>query len=261
VSTSHDIPISSGQNQQYVRTLDVVVDVDAELNYGKTQLTDMHLVANVRRFLNEAYRLTLQNAGRNFVGTLKSDAPTEYRFWGRNDLGAGGLSQCKVPYDENDVISLFFELTGRGYFPEFYWYGLSSKDTYDGRALIKRSSDSEAMVTRPQESNLRVVEFKLRGAQIARDFDRDEKRPERVDLVVCYEVGASPIDTYQVVDVGSSEVGRGDSGTYPRVTHVLLDTVTGREVQILPIRAVLEEVIGETGDQVGTIPADVVDTD
>jgi hypothetical protein len=260
VATSHDIALSSGQNQQYVRTLDVVVDVDAELNYGKTQITDMHLVANVRKFLNEAYRLTLQNAARNFVGTLKSDAPTEHRFWSRNDLGASGLAQCKVPYDENDVISLFFELTGRDHFQEFLWYGLSSMDTYDGRAVIKRASDPATMLSAPQEHDLRVVEFKLRGASIARDFDREEKQPGRVDLVICYEVGVSPVPTFQVIDIAASDVGRSDKGPYPGVTHVLLDTVTGREVQILPIRKVIEEVIAH-GGQVGSIPADVIDTD
>lgn len=259
VVTSHDIDVSSGQNQQYVRCFDVVVDVDADLNYGKTQLTDMHLVANVRRFINEAYRLTIQNAARNYVGTMKSDAPTESAFWSRVDLGVDILTQRKVPYDENDVIALFFELTGRGYFAEYRWYGLSSSDTYDARAIIKRSSDSPKLFTAPVDTDLRVVEFKLRGASIARDFDREEKRPERVNLVICYEVGASPVDTYQVVELADSNLGRGDIEAYPGVTHVLLDTVTEREIQILPLKAFI--ISAYPPEVPAPIPSDVSETD
>ena len=78
--------MSSGQNQQYVRCFDVVVEVDADLNYGKTLLTDMHLVSNVRKFINEAYRLTIQNAGRNYVGTQRTNDPRPTPFWSRSRL-------------------------------------------------------------------------------------------------------------------------------------------------------------------------------
>jgi hypothetical protein len=245
VVTGHDIAISSGQNQQYVRCLDLIIDVDADLNYGKTQLTDMHLVANVRKYVNEAYRLTLQNAARNFVGTIKSADPIVEKFWTRPALEIDLLTQTRVPYDENDVIALFFELAGRGHFPEFRWYGLSSRDTYDGRALIKRSSDPETILTEPDLPNLRVVEFKLRGASVARDFDHEEKDIDDIDLVICYEIGESPVDMYQVVDIEDSEVAKSPQGAYQGVTHVIFDTLTGKEVQVLALRPVLDELTGE----------------
>jgi hypothetical protein len=259
VITSHDIDVSSGQNQQYVRCFDIIVDVDADLNYGKTMLTDMHLVANVRRFVNEAYRAVIQNAARNFVGTLRSGEPTESTFWSRDPLGIDGLSQKKVPYDENDVIALFFELTGLGHFSEFRWYGLSSSDAYDGRAIIRRPGDPSRLDTEPRDTDLRVIEFKLRGASIARDFDRETKRPERVDLVICYEIGDSPIDLYQVVPLEDSALGQSGEEPYPGVTHVLLDTVTEREVQLLPLMSYLETVY--PSETLASIPGDVQDED
>lgn len=257
VITGHDIDVSSGQNQQYVRCFDLVVDVDADLNYGKTQLTDMHLVANVRRFVNEAYRCTIQNAARNFVGTIRNDPDdrTNELFWDREDLGIGVLAQKKVPRDENDVIAIFFELTGRGHFERLEWYGLSSKDTYDSRVVYLVTGST----TPPTSGDLRTVEFKLRGASIARDFDREEKRFEDVDLIVCYEVGEPPVNTYQVVDLARSEIGRSDQEAFPGVTHVLFDTRTGREIQILPIRNYLRDMYPP--EVPPEVPNDVQDLD
>ena len=86
VVTNHTIEVSSGRNQQYVRCFDVVVEVDADLNYGKTQLTDMHLVSNVRKFINEAYLQTIQNACRFYVGTMQQRERRGVSFWGRPRL-------------------------------------------------------------------------------------------------------------------------------------------------------------------------------
>jgi len=259
VVTQHDIDVSSGQNQQYLRCFDIVIDVDSDLNYGKTHLTNKHLVSNVRKFVNEAYRATIQNATRNFVGTLKNDEPTEERFWSRRDLGVDGLAEKKIPHDENDVIALFFELTGMGHFREFHWFGLSSRDTYDGRAIIRRAEDSERLHDRPRETDLQIIEFKLRGASIARDFDRDEKQFHRVKLVICYEIGTSPIELYQVVEFQDSDTGQSDGAACPGVTHVLLDTVTGRELQILPLKDYLNANFAAADP--ASIPEDVAETD
>lgn len=241
VVTQHSIEVSSGRNQQYVRCFDVVVEVNADLNYGKTLLTDMHLVSNVRKFINEAYRLTIQNACRNYVGTQRIEDRKPTPFWSRDRLGDSGspLTIATVPYDENDVIALFFELAGMGVFKDFRWFGLSSKDTYDGRAVIGTQTDDTNLLDTAKETDLRTIEFKLRGASIARDFDREEKSIELVDLVICYEISDPPINTYQIVKWGKSTLNRNGAVPYPFVQNVLLDTVTGREVQILALQDVL----------------------
>jgi hypothetical protein len=234
VITKHDLDIYSGRNQQYVRTFDIVIDVDANLNYGKTQLTDTHLVANIRLFLNEAYRATIQNAAQHLVGKLKTDEPTEEKFWQRPNLNSPQLKQKKVPCDENDVIALIFELVGKGEFSEFEWYGLSSRDTYDCRAFYKPEGSSAKAKS---QSDLKIIEFKLNGASVARDFDTDnDKDLRRVDLVICYEIGKSPVPSYQVVPLEQSDIYRGENVIYPGVTHVLYDTSSGKEVQLLPLR-------------------------
>lgn len=256
--TGHDIPISSGQNQQYVRCLDIVVDVDADLNYGKTQLTDMHLVGNVRKYLNEAYRLTLQNAAKNLVGKSKPGSHTDDKFWERPVLSIDEILQKRQPRDENDVIALLFELTGRGHLNNFRWFGLSSKDTYDARALIKRNSDPQSMLDNPDKSDLRVVEFKLRGASVARDFNQGAKQAARVDLVICWEIGVSPVGDYLVVDLADSNIDKSTEGAYPGVTHVLMDAVTGFEVQLFPLQTFMETLYSTSLEP---LPDDVEDAD
>jgi hypothetical protein len=261
VITEHDIPIDSGRNQQYVRCFDLVMDVDADLNYGKTHLTDTHLVANVRRFANDAFAATISNAAQNLVGRIKTGDPTDAQFWSRPPLGVQKLSQTRVPYDENDVIALFFELTGMKHFQEFSSYGLSSVDPYDARAIIVIGNDDEKQRLRnnPSDTDLKVVEFKMRGASIARDFDRDEKDPDRVDLVICYEIGTSPVASFQVVDIDDSTLSRTGKHIAPGVTHVLYDTRTSREVPLLPLQTYVTKAFPP--DEPADIPSEVVDAD
>ncbi len=58
----------------------------------------------------------------------------------------------------------------------------------------------------------------------------DDKGISRVDLVVCYEVGESPVSSYQIVAIEDSEVGNSTTVIYPGVTHVLYDTKSGKTV-------------------------------
>ena len=259
VVTRHSIEVTSGRNQQYVRCFDVVVEVDASLNYGKTQLTDMHLVSNVRRFINEAYVCTIQNACRKYVGTIQVEPSRPSSFWGRDRLNYQGapLSIATEPCDENDVIALFFELAGMGIIKGFKWYGLSQSDTYDGRAIIRRESDDPDPLLRPHENDLRTIEFKLKGASIARDFDHEEKHIDIVDLVICYEVDRSPIRDFQVVNWEESALQRNED-PFPFVRSVLHDTRTSNEVQMLALRDVLNS--GMTSD-LRELPEDSRDAD
>lgn len=111
--TAHEIEFTRGQNQQYVRCFDLVIDVDAQLNYGKTHLTDRHLVGRINRFLDDAYGRTIQNAAAKFVGKILPPPDEHDIFLQRPDLASPNLVMRKEPRDENDVIALFFELAGR----------------------------------------------------------------------------------------------------------------------------------------------------
>ncbi|MGP3733048.1 ATP-binding protein [Streptomyces sp. GDS52] len=260
VVTRHSADLTKGRNQQYVRCFDIVVDVDAELNYGKYHLKNMRLVGLLKSFVNEAYRSTIQNAASRFVGKADpfEEEERSVAFWSRKDLMRPELTIRKVPADENDVIALFFELAGMGKFPEFSWYGLSQRDRYDARAVIQRVGESADVLKGPAESDLRVVEFKIRAGSITQDFDREDKSPRDVHLLIAYEEGESKSAQFQFIDLQDSDTAhRAPERIFPHVARVLKDTQTGYEVQVLILRDCLEVFFSPPPPP--TAPEDVVD--
>jgi hypothetical protein len=248
VVTAHDVNPVSGRNQEYVRCLDLTIDVDAELNYGKTQLTDMQLVNRIRRFVNDAYAAVLQNAAGNWVGKMPAPEEEEEQIHvQRPELGVEALIQRKEPACENDVIALFFELAGRGYFPDYQIFGLSSYDRYDGKAAILREADEPEKVFNPQDdSKLRNIEFKLHAGEVIRDFERGQKYANEIALVIAWQEGETDSKEYKIYDVQHSEAYKASpKRVFPRVTKYIYDAKQGTEVQIV----LLQQVVGEIKEE------------
>ncbi len=238
VATAHDVSLTRGRNQQYVRCFDVVVDVEAELNYGKTHLKDGHLVNRINRYLNDAYLATIQTAAANWVGKINiddddDDVATEYIT--RADLALAGLATRKVPRDENDVIGLFYELAGLGYFPDIRVYGLSQKDRYDGRAALRRESDDASVLDPDSDARLRTIEFKVHASSVVTDCLRGDKDAKDIDLLIAWDEGTSSSDIFGFADIAHSRAYQRPQGrhTYAHVQRYLQDTNTGAEVQVL----------------------------
>jgi hypothetical protein len=250
VVTIHDLNFDTGQNQQYVRCFDFVIDVNARLNYGKTQITDPHLVNRIRRFVNAAYGAVISKAARNFVGKISDtddDDDDHDIFLERTDLGLEELVLRKQPTGEQDVIALFFELAGRGMFDEYRVYGLSSKDRYDSRAAIVTESRPRERAFAPErDSDLRVVEFKHTAAEVIRDFDRDLKDPKAIHLLIAWHEGVSPSDHYHFEDIEhSGHYRRNPQRVFPGVERYIQDSRTGAEVQVL----LLDRIVGKRLDE------------
>jgi hypothetical protein len=243
VVTSHDIDLTRGRNQEYVRCFDLVIDLDAELNYGKTQLTNMHLVKWVRDYINEAYVRVIQNAAGAWVGRIPSsgDEDTEV-FVGRENLGLPDYISRKVPRDENDVIGLFFEMAGRGLFPGYRVFGLSQKARYDGKAAILREVDDETVLEPTDDTKLRVIEFKLLVKEVIRDFERDQKDARDIDLVIAWDLGEYERGDYAIYDIDQSSAYQDSpKRVFPRVTKYIYDSRQGSEVQVLLLKEVVAE--------------------
>lgn len=237
VVTDHDIDISSGQNQQYVRCVDLVLDVDAELNYGKTHLTNSHLVGLCREFVNEAFSRTINYATQRFVGTIKArpDDLPEDKFWQRDDLGWGASFPIKkVPKDENDVISIFVGLLAQQRITDVHIYGFSQQDTYDARMLLKRDSDPDDLLDSPRESFLRTVEFKLNASSIIKDFESNIKDPEDIHLLIAWDQGRISGTRFTIDPIEHSDAYLASpQQVYPGATHFITDTRTGKQMQVL----------------------------
>lgn len=246
VVTIHDLNFDSGRNQQYVRCFDLVIDVDANLNYGKTQITNPHLVNRIRRYINAAYGAVIANAARNLVGRIADDDGDDDEvdiFLERDDLGLDDYVLRKQPTSEQDVIALFFELAGRGELPDYQIYGLSSKDRYDSRAAIATEARPRDRAFDPQrDRDLRTVEFKHTASEVIRDFERDLKDPREVDLLIAWTEGASPVPQYVFEDIEHSRYARNNpQRVYPGVKRFIQDTRTGSEIQVLLLDRFIED--------------------
>ena len=247
VVTEHDIAVTSGRNQQYVRCIDIVLDVDAQLNYGKTHLVNGHLVGLVRDFINEAYLRTLQNAAARFVGKIAQgdDDEEEDVFWAREPLQAiSNVPIRKVPRDENDVIALFVSLlTAARYISDYLLYGLSQQDRYDARMLIKRDCDRRDLFDNPKESDLRTVEFKLLASSVIRDFESEVKDPKEVHLVIAWDRGTLSGTRFSIEDIVHSKAYLASpKKVFPGVTNYINDNKTAREVQLLLLKPLIENI-------------------
>lgn len=246
VVTTHDVAFDRGRNQQYVRCFDLCIDLDAQLNWGKSQITDPHLVGRVRRYANAAYAATIQNAAKIFVGTIKDDEDDDEDgdvFLGRSDLGLAGYVLRKEPTSEQDVIALFFELAGHGVFDDYRVFGLSSTDQYDSRAaIVTEGQDPEAVFSPKSEKTLRVVEFKHTASSLVGDLERNQKSAKEIDLLVAWTEGTSGQARYIFEDIVHSRAAeRSPKRTFPHVERYLQDTRDDAQVQVLLLDRVVEK--------------------
>lgn len=252
VPTSHQIDFTSGRNQEYVRCLDIVVDVDARLNYGKTHVTDLHLISRLRRFMNDAYARTLQNAASKWVGRIQiidDDAEGDVRYVTRERLLLKDHLLVTEAKTENDVIALFFELAKYGIWDKLRFFGLSGIDRYDGRAAIQRPCDTDSVLSPDDDSKLRYVEFKLHATSIIRDFERNQKSTNEVHMVVAWDEGNVTHKQYKFYDIEHSKAHAAEpSRTYPEVTKYIHDARGGREVQVILLKPIVDRLAKNGSD-------------
>lgn len=249
--TKHEINLIRGRNQLFVRCLDIVVDVNGRLNYGKTQLTSTMLVGLVFDYLNAAYGRTLQSGAQRWVGNIPTgdQYDTEEKFVTRPDLGVPDFITGKVPQDENDVIGLFFELAGNGWFPEYKIFGLSQRATYDGRAAIQREGDDISIFTPEADTDLKTVEFKLHATDVMKDFEQQQKSSREIDLVIAWDEGSYENANYGFHLISESAAAdRSPSMVYPRASWVIEDRHEGYEVQVILLREIVGEIISQLSE-------------
>ena len=242
IVTTHSVDLTKGQNQQYVRCFDLVVDLDATLNYGKSQITDKHLVRRIKNFLNDAYGATIQEAAHNWVGRIPSSDNDEQfdSFLSREDLSINQLATKKVPKDENDVIAIFFELLGKGYLEGYQSFGLSQYDRYDGRFVIRPIGNEGPPVTPTNDSQLSIVEFKVNADMLFKDFADGTKYPRDLKLVIAWEEGSSNSTQFYFENIEDSRYY--PNKIYPGTTRYLEDTISGTQIQVLLLKSIIDKI-------------------
>jgi hypothetical protein len=245
--TKNNLDISRGRNQEYVRCFDLVIDIQGSLNYGKTHLTDNQLVGLVNDYINDVYTTVLLKAISSWVGTVDpsltgTGMPQVASRVSRQDLGLVNYAVFKEPYEEQDVIALFFEMIGRGVFGSSFFrsYGISITETYDGKGLLIPNSQTIF----PQvnnDSQLQTIEFKKNASDIIKDFQQGTKDIRSVNLVVCWKYGKFD-GSYTLSDVSLVVPSNQRSLTYSKVTKVICDS-GGNMLQVLCLCEIRDQLI------------------
>lgn len=245
VVTEHDLEIVSGRNQQYVRCVDLVIDLDAELNYGKTQITNGPLVGLAREFVNEAYRRTIQDAAAAFVGKIVSDSDDEPmdQFWARPNMSPSVVAELrKQPRDENDVIALFAALISTKQLNGYLVYGFSQSDRYDSRMIVHRECDPPNLLDNPQEKDLRTVEFKVSASSIIRDIESDAKDIGDMHLLIAWDQGSMQGTRFSLESIEHSNAYKSSpKKVFSGAMHYLNDNKSGKQLQVLLLRHFIDK--------------------
>lgn len=146
------------------------------------------------------------------TGAVKSLTPSkelydwkklQERWRDQNPLSLGGIiphiAYFSMPREEQDVISLYHELIGAGIIKGIRFFGTTRSDHYDALIELNYSSKEDLFeqiknplgvrqdLELPYESEPKVLEYKYDLDSLIVEFDKEEKFPEHIDLVVCWK--------------------------------------------------------------------------
>ncbi len=254
IPSAHKLqPPARGADATYVtNNIHFVINLKADLNYGKQMITNTRLVGRASDFFKDAVRATLRNIAQNIVGAAVETGTAddveritegETDIIQRPDLGLTELSIRKEPADENLVIALFYELIGRGHIRDILTYSLHGRMTYDGRFVGKLSSQDE--IPPPQTDNdLHNLEFKVHLADLIKDFEEGTKNPQNIQLVVVWDrrLRGKQHPDYQVNEIAQTAE---EDRRFHRVQHVLKCNRTQRNIQLIVLKDLLKQLAQE----------------
>jgi len=253
VPSAHELKSPTrGADATYVNNnIHIVVNVKADLNYGKQTIPNMRLVGKVNSFFRDAVRATLRNIAENIVGRVpqggtaddvegKLDIETE--LLDRQDMPIDDFSIVKAPEDGNEslVIAVLYELIGRGYLKGLRTYTLHPKTTYDGR-FVGQLSNQRGMPEPMSDAELHNIEFKVRLQALIADFEeKDEgKKPEGVQLAVVWDKTIRQHADYEVIEISETDQ---EDRHFDGVEYVLNCKRAGYEIQLLCLADVVRRI-------------------
>jgi len=249
VTSSHDIrqPTRGGE-YTLNRCIHFIMNVDANLTYGKQIIPDRWILGRINKFYEDAYRCTLRNIAKSIVGRMPNGSstgsevsdeiyPSEVGVLEREDLPLSDLSIRKIPYNEDTLIALFYELIGKGYLEGYRTYSLYRTGRYDAKMILKLEGRDEWR-TPHQDRDLDTAEFKLRTMDLIRDFEEGAKLPEDIRLIVAWENDFENNPDYQVVNIEHTD---DCDRRLPHVKLCLQNRRTGRLIQMLVLKDLVNE--------------------
>ncbi|MFC2121625.1 ATP-binding protein [Bacteroidota bacterium] len=235
-----------GKNQNYLNNIHLVVNIADRVNYGKQGVKNPKLLSNVYAYFEEMYVKTLANLAISVAGKQpKSNSLEEPDIVITDLLNLDtNLSIEKIPFHENTLIALLYELIGKGLITGIKTYHLSSYDQYDGRiSVIPPQKEDFKKINR--DNDLLNLEFKIKLCDLIDDFETDNKDINDIDLIVLWDdslpTGSSK---YNIVDLDMSSY----SGLRIPGIYDVLSSMEGGEAPILNLKQFIDELKGETRD-------------
>lgn len=243
VPTNHKIrEPKDGGELGYLPNIYLAISTNAKLNYGKREITDPWLKGFTNKYFEDAFRLTLRDLARAFVGRLSPPTPppiASTNIVGREDVTTlPGIN--KVPHDENMVIAIFYTLTGLGLMDWVKTYHLSrNSDPYDGKILMKSGN---IFPTPNVDTHLKTLEFKIRISALINELNRGYKVPTEMDLIVVWEDDYSSLPvTNQLPDYG---IEKADYEDLPEATKKLVCRNIPLEIPMVILKEVIQQRFG-----------------
>ena len=218
------------------------------------------VVGELRRYQT----LLKPDTGAQFIAPSKEleewkDAQKEWQRKNplRLQFGERQLALISAPREEQDVIALFHEIVGHGVIRGLQFYSTGYNTRYDGlyRYLYDETCRFDSVNNfwgvdprlAPGESGSLVLEYKLSLDGLIRDFQKEEKNPQEVSLLVCWQIGDEFKNRYEIISFIADQEG-GTRETFG-ATHALY---TGsRHNKILEIIC-LGDFLGWYEDPTGT---------
>jgi hypothetical protein len=171
----------------YLANIHCIFDVNARLNFGKQTITNRWLLGKCNQFFTDAYRATLRNVATAFSGKIKTPGIKPIvDVLSIPLIGVSDLTIMTQPVDENQVIALFYELLGKQWIDNIRTYHISSQEMYDGK-IIARTPRETDFETPHSNRDLQNLEFKIRVSDLVKDFEKREKFPDHINLLVAWE--------------------------------------------------------------------------
>ena len=241
IQTAHAFVTPRGaRHELFVPRIHMLIDIDEDLNYGKRHLTNRWAVKWANNFFSASYRHTLFNATSQLSSDVRRPRnPDDRTYVGLENLNVDSIF-FKVPAVEQDVIGLFFDLAGRGIFEGYRVYGLSQVETYDGRFLVRQSGNQE-WPNPTADDRLYALEFKYRIESLAADIENEVKDANEISLAIAWDCSYEDASgRFRIIDTEISQAGN-DDRLFPGVNLVLVDSRTNREIQVIDLNQVVEE--------------------
>jgi hypothetical protein len=160
------------------------------------------VVSELRRFQT----LLKADTGTTFINPSKAldEWKDEQKEWYKKQplrliIEGRELALLSIPREEQDVIALFHQLVGMGAIRGIRFYSTGYNTRYD--SLYSYKYDRSHIFDKercfwgvdpglvPSESGALVLEYKYSFDSLIRDFEKDEKNPKEIGLLVCWELG------------------------------------------------------------------------